>query len=112
MKDFYDIWVLSQTLPFRGETLSRAIREIFERRETMVPKDTPTAFTERFFADVSHVRQWAAFAKPIAGQEIAADFRLVTMAIADFLRPAISAAAESTVLQARWLPGGPWHENR
>jgi hypothetical protein len=108
MKDFYDIWVLSQTLPFRGETLSRAIRETFERRETTIPKETPTAFTERFSSDASHVRQWAAFAKPIAGDEAAADFSVVAKAIAQFLQPAIDAAAQSAELRFHWHPGGPW----
>ena len=111
MKDFYDIWALSQTLPFRGETLSRAIRETFERRETAAPKDTPTAFTERFFADASHIRQWAAFAKPIAGDEVAADFGMVVQAIAAFLLPIINAAAELAISEANWPPGGPWLEN-
>jgi Nucleotidyl transferase AbiEii toxin, Type IV TA system len=108
MKDFYDVWVLSKTLSFHGETLSRAIRETFDRRETPLPTGCPTAFTERFFADASHVRQWAAFAKPIQGDELSADLAAVVQAIAAFLLPVIAAAEERADFQANWRPGGPW----
>lgn len=29
MKDFYDIWILSRTLPFDLQTLSKALRATF-----------------------------------------------------------------------------------
>ncbi len=41
MKDFYDIWTLSRTLPFGLQTLRQAIQATFERRETPIPKAPP-----------------------------------------------------------------------
>jgi hypothetical protein len=38
MKDYYDIWLLSQQFDFDGANLVRAIEATFRRRRTVLPK--------------------------------------------------------------------------
>ena len=66
MKDFYDIWLLSQSFPFDDDRLARAIAATFERRETEVPVNLPDALTPAFAEDEQKQRQWNAFLDNVA----------------------------------------------
>jgi predicted nucleotidyltransferase component of viral defense system len=61
MKDFYDIWLLSQNLEFDKEILAKALKETFKRRETPLPKSVPKALTSEFTLDKNKQKQWKAF---------------------------------------------------
>ena len=41
MKDFYDIYILSKTFPFDGNTLIKAIKATFKQRGTKIPEEKP-----------------------------------------------------------------------
>ena len=56
LRDFFDVWSLSRRYPFGGETLSRAIRETFVRRDTEVPS-APIGLTREFATDPDKQRQ-------------------------------------------------------
>ncbi|PYU55990.1 MAG: hypothetical protein DMG55_25750 [Acidobacteria bacterium] len=60
MKDFYDLWRLSQ-VDFDGALLTEAIKATFQRRGTQVPSNTPKALTDEFARDAQRVRQWQGF---------------------------------------------------
>lgn len=66
MKDFYDIWLLSQFFSFDDDRLARAIAATFERRGTTIPTELPDAFTPAFSEDVQKQRQWNAFKENVA----------------------------------------------
>lgn len=57
MKDFFDLWILSQNFTFSGDPLVRAIGATFSRRTTKVPKGIPFALTEAFYRDENKQRQ-------------------------------------------------------
>lgn len=61
MKDFYDIWIISQRFKFEREVLAQAIRKTFERRRTPLPSETPQALTPEFTSDSVKQTQWKAF---------------------------------------------------
>ncbi len=61
MKDFYDIWLLLETLHLDPAILSDAIRETFARRHTELPINTPTALTPAFTHSETKKIQWQAF---------------------------------------------------
>jgi len=61
MKDFYDVWLLSQSFQFDDDRLARAIAATFERRETEIPIELPDALTAAFAEDERKQRQWNAF---------------------------------------------------
>ena len=90
MKDFYDLWILSRTFNLADDRLGKAIAATFERRETLVPADTPFALTPAFAEDPLKQRQWAAFAADIDGAP--RDLRVVIQDLAVFLMKASLAA--------------------
>lgn len=60
MKDFYDIWVLSQSFDFDGDQLTHAIRRTFENRSTPLPA-TPTVFEPSFAQEKGNQVLWQTF---------------------------------------------------
>lgn len=60
MKDFYDIWLLSQSFEF-DDRLTRAIAATFQRRGTEIPNELPDSLSPTFAADEHKQRQWNAF---------------------------------------------------
>lgn len=58
MKDFYDVWLLSEKHQFDGVTLASAIAATFARRGTPLPADTPLALSEHFAHDQAKQAQW------------------------------------------------------
>lgn len=61
MKDFYDVWVLSQTYEFDGDALAKALAATFARRKTEIPNERPDALTKAFAEDAAKIQLWASF---------------------------------------------------
>ena len=90
MKDLYDIWVLSRTSEFKGDSLARAIAATFARRKTEIPFEPPDVLTPAFADDAAKVQQWNAFVADVAFRPgTLAD---VIKALAAFLMPHAAAA--------------------
>ena len=53
MKDFHDIWALSETFSFDGSVLREAIRACFARRGTDWTTLTPHALTSTFYSNAA-----------------------------------------------------------
>ena len=66
MKDFYDIWLLSQSFTFDDNRLARAIAATFARRGTEIPTDLPDALTPDFATEKQKQQQWRAFVDNVA----------------------------------------------
>ena len=66
LKDYYDIWILSQTFPFDDGRLARAIAATFERRRTALPEAVPDALTAAFAHDPQRELQWRSFIENVA----------------------------------------------
>ena len=108
MKDFYDVWILSQALEFDGQELSKSIQATFERRETPIPTTPPAALTERFSGDTGHMRQWDAFVTRIAEPSLRGALPTVIRTVAAFLMPPAISAAERNPFRSRWTPRNGW----
>ena len=67
MKDFFDVYLLSQDFEFDGEILRAAIESTFARRKTTIPKETALAFTKEFSNDPTKQKQWVVFSKRAIG---------------------------------------------
>ncbi len=63
MKDFYDIWMLSNTFDFKGETLAEAVEKTFRNRKTSVSADQ-TVFDPSFAEDSDKNIQWDTSTRP------------------------------------------------
>ena len=57
MKDFYDIYILSNIKSFNGKVLQKAILSTLQRRETPLEKKH-VLFSEEFAEDDSRIRMW------------------------------------------------------
>ena len=112
MKDYYDVWLLSQEFDFEGELLSKAIHATFKRRKTGLPADLPLALSEEFSSDATKQRQYQAFIK--RGRLKLSDTSLekVVTALQGFLGPVLSALAADSSLKKHWPKGGPWKSEK
>jgi predicted nucleotidyltransferase component of viral defense system len=90
MKDFYDVWLLSQTYDFDHNRLARAISATFARRQTDIPVVLPDAFTPEFFRDTSKLQQWSAFVRDLSTEIPSLD--IVISDISKFIGPATAEA--------------------
>jgi predicted nucleotidyltransferase component of viral defense system len=107
MKDFYDIWALSQKFSFDGQLLQEAIAATCIRRKTIIRSDAE--IFSKDFADRPEKRaQWIAFInKGIIG-DAPEDFVTVMSYIRTFLFPIAQASENGAVFEGAWPQGGPW----
>jgi hypothetical protein len=108
MKDFYDIWLISQIFPFEGQVLAQAIEATFTRRQTKLPPSPPVALTPDFGQSSDKQEQWRAFLERshLAGGP--ADFARIIQQLHTFLMPPLAALADRREFDQIWPAGGPW----
>lgn len=90
MKDYYDLWVLSQCFDFERTWLARAISATFARRKTPIPVATPDALTPAFAQDPVKQQQWETFKRDVAMDP--GSLTDVVTALEAFLMPAANGA--------------------
>ncbi|MEH2135134.1 hypothetical protein VF14_24040 [Nostoc linckia z18] len=110
LKDFYDIWFLSQHFEFQGDILYEALKNTFNRRRTSLPTTLPFALTSEFALDNDKQRQWTAFVKK--GQLKAEQVSLpeVIAVIGEFLMPPCLAVVEEQGFHKTWTPSKHWSD--
>jgi predicted nucleotidyltransferase component of viral defense system len=107
MKDFFDIWLLSQQFDFEGKRLAAAIDKTFSTRGTIIQSE-PNSLTNSFAEDPIKVTQWRGFIRKIRLTNVPQDFREVIEAISIFLRPIAERLATKKPFEATWRAPGPW----
>ena len=107
MKDFYDIWFLSRTFDFRGETLIEAIEKTFEKRKTPLI-DEPTVFNLTFMKDDTKQVQWRGFVEKTKLTDAPLSFEDIAAGIKDFLQPIVDSIINNRTFQSFWTAPGPW----
>lgn len=94
MKDFFDLWTLSQHFDFDGPVLRSAIEATFAHRNTRVPTEIPVALTSQFTGDTAKLAAWRAFGRRNRIDELP-DLPRVTLCIERFLMPLIREAGQA-----------------
>ena len=95
MKDYYDIWLLSQQFDFDGANLVRAIEATFRRRRSVLPnEELPIGLSIEFVSDAGKLSQWDAFVRRSRLDTKEINLETVVKVIADFMMPPSIAAAE------------------
>jgi len=107
MKDFYDIWFLSQSYEFDGSILATAISKTFARRDTQIEPAT-VVLSQAFAQDATKQAQWKAFVRKAALDNAPMELAQVIACIRDFLQPVASALAAGESFAKVWRPPGPW----
>jgi hypothetical protein len=108
MKDFFDLWLLSERFAFDGEVVATAVHATFSRRGSSIPAQTPTALTEDFARHPDKERQWTAF---ISKGELSAapkEFTRVIEQLKGFLTPVLESLRTGIPFARHWPAGGPW----
>lgn len=108
MKDYYDIWALSQNFEFDGGVLKDAIAATFRRRKTALPADVPEGLSEEFISDRTKQAQWTAFTRRTRLKLPGADLPTVVNGVKAFLLPASIAAIRSETFSKKWKKGEEW----
>ena len=109
MKDFYDLWYLSQHFTFEGSLLSRAIAATFDRRRTPIPTHTPLALTSEFAEDETKQRQWVAFVRKGKLNNEGLVLSQIRAILHDFLMPPTIAIGEGVEFDRVWSSDLGWH---
>jgi hypothetical protein len=87
MKDFFDLWHLTNAFEFGGASLCKAVHATFDRRKTELPVKPPLALTSEFGTDPAKVRQWQGFLKKGKLEVAGATLERVCSFLNGFLMP-------------------------
>ncbi len=113
MKDFHDVWAISDSFDFDGADLRSAIEQCFERRRTIWREQVPDALTEEFYLDESLVARWQAYLNK--GQFRLAppsEFQQIGHRIRSFLAPIRLSIVAGQEFSGTWTKGGRWLPRR
>ncbi len=102
MKDFYDIYILSNRKTFEGRILQEAIIQTFERRRTKFEKN-PLIFQDLFINSSEKQREWDNFKKRIRAEN-PETFSDVMLQIKVFLQPILESFFNEEEFFLYWDP--------
>ncbi len=105
MKDFYDIWLLSNQFNFNGTQLGEAIRRTFTHRETPFD-DEILAFSEDF-PSMKQI-QWSAFERKMKSEYIPKSLKDIIIAVQTFINPIVDGLINESPMPSQWAAPGPW----
>jgi predicted nucleotidyltransferase component of viral defense system len=108
-KDYFDLWIFTETFAFDGEILKDAIQATFTRQRTTLPESVPVGLSASYGNHPEKQAQWRAFLR--RGKLRAATVPLpnVVTRLHDFLMPAIHALRAGEAFTAQWLPQRGWN---
>ena len=109
MKDFYDVWALSETFKFGGVELHEAVERCFERRGTAWTPTVPDALTSAFYSNPGLQGRWQSYGQD--GQLLCpppSAFEVIGDRIQSFLGPVRDRILASKSFEMNWPPKGPW----
>jgi len=88
LKDYYDLWLLSERFDFDRVILRTAVERTFARRETIMPQILPDALTAAFYGNPMKQSQWRAFLRKTSLEFV--ELSDVVERLAEFLAPVLS----------------------
>ena len=106
LKDFYDIWILSEQFTLDYSTLITALKKTFQRRETKFPNGLPAPLTDAFARDTNKQIQWKAFIKKTHPKVAPDSLEILISRIRTFMLPIINNEIRDG---AQWTAADLWH---
>ena len=97
MKDFYDVWLLSEMFDYKFSVLRQAVANTFARRQTSIPVEIPLAFTEIFYLNANKRTQWNAFCKKNKLSNAPTDLAAVITRISSLMIPVFENALNGNI---------------
>jgi len=109
MKDFHDVWALSEAFAFRGARLHEAISSCFARRGTPWTSEIPDALSPAFYSDADVRFRWRAYLRKGNFRTPPPEaFEQVGDRVRAFLGPVRESILGGEALDGHWPAGGPW----
>lgn len=109
MKDFYDVWALSETFAFQGPMLQEAVARCFDRRGTFWRDERPEALTPAFYSNPQLQDYWTAYGHQGGLLRLPPNaFEEIGSRIQSFLGPVRDSILAGEPLDMHWPVGGPW----
>ena len=109
MKDFYDVWALSETFAFAGLELQEAVARCFDRRGTPWSAELPEALTPAFYSNPRLQDYWTAYGRHGALLHLPPSaFEAIGNRIQSFLGPVRDSILAGEPFEMHWPSGGPW----
>ncbi len=111
MKDFHDVWALSEAFRFDGAELREAIDRCLERRGTAWTSHTPDALTAEFYSDPRQDELWKRYRreKKLLSPPPEA-FPVIGERILKFVAPVLESILVRSPFEQYWEAGGPWQQ--
>lgn len=107
IKDFFDIWLLSQQVEIQGTTLANAIQATFTNRKTPLPISIPVALTDEF--GMLRQADWERFLRRSnLNVHEYPSFQELISKLYEFLWPVVLAVISNVPFEYFWKDGGPW----
>ncbi|HEX8674359.1 MAG TPA: nucleotidyl transferase AbiEii/AbiGii toxin family protein [Longimicrobium sp.] len=108
LKDFFDLYVLSDRFLFDGLILVEAIRATFVRRGTALPDGIPTGLSDLFAQDRAKQAQWTAYIRKGKLGGAPHGLEPVILRLREFLIPPTETLRCGEAFARVWAAGGPW----
>ena len=109
MKDFYDVWALSENFSFDGPELQEAVAKCFDRRGTPWSGEVPEALTPAFYSTPRLQDFWTTYGYQSGLFNIPPSaFEVVGDRIQSFLGPVRNSILSGQLFDMHWPAAGPW----
>ena len=102
MKDYYDIYYLSNSYNFEGNVLQLAIQSTFKRRGTSIPKVIPAGLSDDFCKADDVQFRWKGFLKRLGLKDVTDDFYIIVNEIRKLLLPVVSEINKNGSINTHW----------
>ena len=90
LKDYFDIWVLTETFPFECGLLATTFARTLGRKGLPVPQEWPDGLTDAYAVNAIRISQWNAFLRKIQPQMRPDSLVDAVVRIRAFLAPILS----------------------
>lgn len=108
MKDFYDIWFMSEEFEFDGRDLLDAIKNTFARRKTALPVSLPEGLNKDLMLTNYKIRMWNNFVNR-SNLEPAVEFSTVIDRLCEFLIVPLKFPSSNGDFTKIWINTEGWH---
>ena len=109
MKDFHDVWALSDRFFFAGEKLRQAIKDCFSRRGTDLNSEPPAALTSSFYSGTGLGTRWRNYRAEMGLLTPPPEsFEIIGERLRRFLEPVLESVLADSSFNLCWPAGGPW----
>lgn len=113
MKDFHDIWALSESFVFDGVELQRAVIRCFERRGTRFSDETPDVLASAFYSNADRRDMWQAYGRQGGLLNVPpSDFEDIGRRLQSFLGPVYTSILVGDAFALHWPAAGPWQPRK